>query len=88
MVSKSSAHSVRSAEQTPQRDGLSSRHSSLRDTTTIDAGMTRTTDERERTIPDAMARSSGPRLSAEDSSGQANTSHVRKRNAISARATC
>ena len=65
-VSKSSAHSVRSAEQTPQRDRSSSRHSALRDTTTIDAGMTRTSGERERTIADAMPRSPGPRLSAEE----------------------
>ena len=56
-VSKSSAHAVRSAEQTPQRDRSPSRHSALRDTTTIDAGMTRTSVERERTIADATPRS-------------------------------
>jgi conjugative relaxase-like TrwC/TraI family protein len=65
-VSKSSAHSVSSAGQTSQRDRSSSHHSALRDTTTIDAGMTRTRGERERTIAGAMPRSPGPRLSAEE----------------------
>src|SRR4029079_18906213 len=51
-VSKSSAHSVSSAEKTSQRDRSSSRHSALGDTLTIDAGMARTSGERERTIPD------------------------------------
>ena len=64
-VSKSSAHSVRSAEQTPERVGSSSRHSAL-STTTIDDGMTRTSGERERTVADATPRSPGPRLSAEE----------------------
>ena len=65
-VSKSSAHSVSSAERTSHRDRSSSRHSALRNTTTIEASMTRTRAERERTIADAMPRSSGPRLSAEE----------------------
>jgi hypothetical protein len=65
-VSKSSAHAVKSAEQTPQRDRSPSRYSALRHTTTIDAGMTPSRVERERTVADVTPRSTTPRLSTEE----------------------
>jgi RNA helicase len=64
-VSKSSAHAVRPAEQTPQHDRSSSRHAALEDTT-INAGITRTCVGRERAFPGATPRSTGPRLSTEE----------------------
>ena len=65
-VSKSSAHAVRSAEQTPHRDRSPSGHSARRHATTIDAGMTPTSVGRERTFADATPRSTGQRLSTEE----------------------
>jgi conjugative relaxase-like TrwC/TraI family protein len=65
-VSKSSAHAVRSAEQTPHGDRSPSRHAALRHVTTIDAGMTPTSVGRERTLADATPRSTAPRLSTEE----------------------
>jgi hypothetical protein len=59
--SKSSAHAVGSAEQTPQRDRSPSRHSALRHAT-IDVGVMRTSVER----VDAAPRSTTPRLSTEE----------------------
>jgi hypothetical protein len=64
--SKSSAHTVRSAEHTPQRERSAARHPELKDTTTIKAGMTRTTVGRERTLAGATPHSTGPRLSTEE----------------------
>src|SRR4029077_2195290 len=62
-VSKSSAHAVRSPEQTLPRDPSLSGHSALRRTTAIDAGVTPTSVGRERTVADATRRSTRPHLS-------------------------
>jgi Viral (Superfamily 1) RNA helicase len=83
-VSKSSAHNVSSAEQTPQRDRSPSSHSARRHSTTIDAGMTRT-------CVGASEACLAPHLGQPDhtcprrnSSGHVSTSHARKRNSICA----